>query len=106
MSAADIGITPKFLRCTDEELLQVASGTADASADALAVKLESCLFARSRHILRAMERQTVPATMLSYLVTAMLCTLDELDARYDVLYFVSFCLFQLICDMCLYTGCS
>ena len=48
----------------------------------VAAKLEQCLFGSARQLLGVMERQTVPAKMLSYLVAAMLSALDELDKRY------------------------
>jgi hypothetical protein len=88
MAPAEIGIDARFLKLLPSELSDLThNGHADPVAPGslsdteVAAKLELCLFARPRQLLQAMERQTVPSRMLSYLVAAMLSALDEVGRR-------------------------
>lgn len=83
-----MGVDARFLKLLPSELSDLThNGHADPvtvdslTESELSGKLELCMFARPRQLLQAMERQTVPSRMLSYLVAAMLSALDEVGQR-------------------------
>jgi hypothetical protein len=73
-----LAMTPEQIGVKGHVLQALPSDPVDAAG---AVVFETCLFARSRQFLAAMESQTIPSKMLGYLVTAIQCALDEVGVR-------------------------